>query len=302
MCGSDRDRRRKEARPESDLCDIGTMPLTFHLTSDATEARAWFAGLVAREPQALSVIASVTAGILKDPTRYLGARWWAGHDGKDVVAAAMHTPPHLVHIAHATAEGSRALAELLAGQDDDLPGVGGLRAPAEAFADEWSRRTGAVLHTTMEIGRFDLPTRPVLPFQPPGSYRRATGGDLPRVDGWHQDFVDAIEGDGRTAPSLDAHVAEGRVGLWVDGGHPVSMAYASPAGGGVTRISGVWTPPPLRGRGYASGVVAALSAERLDDGEACMLYTDLANPTSNDIYQAMGYRRVGDAVSIAFDH
>ena len=78
------------------------------------------------------------------------------------------------------------------------------------------------------------------------------------------------------------------------------MAYASPANGGVTRISGVWTPPELRGHGYASGVVAALSTARLDAGEACMLYTDLANPTSNAIYQAMGYRRVGDSISIAF--
>ena len=78
------------------------------------------------------------------------------------------------------------------------------------------------------------------------------------------------------------------------------MAYASPASGGVTRISGVWTPPGLRGRGYASGVVAALSIARLDAGDACMLYTDLANPTSNAIYTAMGYRRVGDSISIAF--
>jgi predicted GNAT family acetyltransferase len=80
----------------------------------------------------------------------------------------------------------------------------------------------------------------------------------------------------------------------------VSMAYASPASGGVTRIAGVWTPPELRGHGYASGVVAALSAARLDAGEACMLYSDLANPTSNAIYGAMGYRRVGDSISITF--
>ena len=78
------------------------------------------------------------------------------------------------------------------------------------------------------------------------------------------------------------------------------MAYASPASGGVTRISGVWTPPELRGRGYATAVVAARSTARQDAGEACMLFTDLANPTSNAIYQAIGYRRVGDNVNIAF--
>jgi len=276
-------------------------PLTLHVTSDPTEARSWFAGLVDREPQALSVVASVTAGILHDPTRYPGARWWAGHDGTDVVAAFMHTPPFPLHVAFATPDEARALAVALAGQGDDLPGVGGLRAPAEAFADEWVRHTRGSARTTMEVGRFALPGRAVVPFEVPGAFRRATAEDLPVVDAWHQDFVDAIEGGGRTAPGLEAHVADGRVGLWVDGGSPVSMAYASPASGGLTRVSGVWTPPGLRGHGYASGVVAALSNERVDAGEACMLFTDLANPTSNAIYQAMGYRRVGDAVTIAFD-
>jgi predicted GNAT family acetyltransferase len=47
-------------------------------------------------------------------------------------------------------------------------------------------------------------------------------------------------------------------------------------------------------------VVAALSAERMDAGELCMLFTDLANPTSNKIYQAMGYRPIGDNITIAF--
>ncbi|WP_076263191.1 GNAT family N-acetyltransferase [Intrasporangium flavum] len=278
-----------------------TAPLTVHVTSDPAEARSWFAGLVDREPQALSVVASVTAGILHDPTRYPGARWWAGHDGTDVVAAYMHTPPHPLLVAFATPAEARALAATLAGQGDELPGVSGLREPTEAFADEWGRRTGAPVRTTMEVGRFALPERAVVPFAVPGAFRRATTADLPVVDAWHQDFVDAIEGPGRRAANpLDAHVADGRVGLWVDDDAPVSMAYASPASGGLTRVSGVWTPPDLRGHGYASAVVAALSNERLDDGEACMLFTDLANPTSNAIYQAMGYRRVGDAVTMAF--
>ena len=78
------------------------------------------------------------------------------------------------------------------------------------------------------------------------------------------------------------------------------MAYASPANGGVTRISGVWTPPALRGPATRAGSSRPSARARLDAGEACMLYTDLANPTSNAIYQAMGYRRVGDSISITF--
>ncbi|GAA2745991.1 GNAT family N-acetyltransferase [Terrabacter aerolatus] len=218
----------------------------------------------------------------------------------EVVAAFMHTPPHPLHVALATPAQARALAAHLAGTGDRPPGVGGLRGAAEAFADEWTARTGACATVTMEVGRFDLPVRPRVPFAVAGSFRPATVADAALLELWHQDFVDAIEGGGRAASSLERHVADGRVGLWEVDGRPVSMAYASPASGGVTRISGVWTPPGRRGHGYASAVVAALSSARMDRGEACMLFTDLANPTSNAIYRALGYRRVGDNISIVF--
>jgi hypothetical protein len=63
----------------------------------------------------------------------------------------------------------------------------------------------------------------------------------------------------------------------------------------------VYTPPELRGRGYASALTAHVSAEQLAAGRSfCFLYTDLANPTSNRIYVALGYERVCDSVEYAF--
>ena len=214
----------------------------------------------------------------------------------------MHTPPHPLHIALATPDEARDLAALLADEGDALPGVGGQRRPAEAFAAEWAARTGATSTVAMEVGRFDLPTRPRVPFEVSGAFRVADR----RGRAARRRVAPAVRRRHRgrrprslipdAAPRATVGSASGRT---TDA--PVSMAYASPANGGVTRISGVWTPPELRGHGYASGVVAALSTARLDAGEACMLYTDLANPTSNAIYQAMGYRRVGDSISITFD-
>jgi predicted GNAT family acetyltransferase len=68
------------------------------------------------------------------------------------------------------------------------------------------------------------------------------------------------------------------------------------------RVSFVYTPPELRGRGYASACVAAVSGRALASGKSfCTLYTDLANPTSNSIYQRVGYRRIGEAAMIAFN-
>ena len=67
-------------------------------------------------------------------------------------------------------------------------------------------------------------------------------------------------------------------------------------------VGGVYTPPELRRRGYASSCVAALSQRLLDAGfEYCTLYTDLSNPTSNDIYQQIGYRPVGDVQEIKIE-
>lgn len=275
--------------------------LTFQCTHDPAEAKTWFGGLIAAEPVLMSVIASVADGVIADPSRYENPRWWSGRDPSGrVVAAFMHTAPYPLHVALATPDQAVALSEQLAGRRDPLPGVGGQRGPAEAFRDAWVRLTGARARTRMGVGVFDLPQRPRLPFHIPGSYRRALPAELGLADTWAHDFADAVHDRPGTAHSLRAHVEAGRVGFWVEGGEPVSMAFASPANGGVTRISGVWTPPQLRRNGYASAVVAALSGERMDAGESCMLHTDLANPTSNRIYQAIGYRRIGDNITIAF--
>ena len=82
---------------------------------------------------------------------------------------------------------------------------------------------------------------------------------------------------------------------------PVSVTgFGGPTPNG-SRIGPVYTPPARRGRGYASALVAAVSQARLDAGTRfCFLYTDLANPTSNRIYVALGYERDCDSVELDF--
>jgi predicted GNAT family acetyltransferase len=73
------------------------------------------------------------------------------------------------------------------------------------------------------------------------------------------------------------------------------MAHCQQAHDHGIAINAVYTPPELRGRGYATGCVASLSARMLDEGRTfCVLYTDLANPTSNAIYARIGYRGIRD--------
>lgn len=88
--------------------------------------------------------------------------------------------------------------------------------------------------------------------------------------------------------------------LWEDAGTPVSMAGFFRAIGSVSRVGPVYTPPQLRGRGYAAGVTHAVSEAAYAAGASeVLLFTDLANPTSNGIYRRLGYTPVEDRVEVA---
>jgi predicted GNAT family acetyltransferase len=98
---------------------------------------------------------------------------------------------------------------------------------------------------------------------------------------------------------LDARLGYEGVYLWDDGG-PVCEVGNAPPVAGVVRLGPVYTPPELRGRGYASSAMAARSRLAIESGLRCTLFTDLANPTSNKIYADVGYRRVADWNEISF--
>ncbi len=89
--------------------------------------------------------------------------------------------------------------------------------------------------------------------------------------------------------------------LWEDG-EPVTLVGKNrPTQHGIT-IGPVYTPPAHRRQGYASAATAHLSQRLLDEGyDYCTLFTDLANPTSNSIYQKIGYQPVCDFKHFTFD-
>jgi predicted GNAT family acetyltransferase len=78
------------------------------------------------------------------------------------------------------------------------------------------------------------------------------------------------------------------------------MAARHPVTFGVARIGPVYTPPALRGRGYGSAATAAATRDVLEEAAVPVLYTDLANPTSNKIYQQLGYYPVEDRAHVRF--
>jgi predicted GNAT family acetyltransferase len=137
-----------------------------------------------------------------------------------------------------------------------------------------------------------------------GKLRPAVIDEIDLVTQWALDFQAEALSSGepaQTRRAMEDRINYGELYVW-DNGQPVSMvAKARPGLHGVT-ISLVFTPPECRGHGYASNAVAALSQMLLDEGwQFCSLHTDLSNPTSNHIYQAIGYRRVCDFNEYIFD-
>ena len=106
--------------------------------------------------------------------------------------------------------------------------------------------------------------------------------------------------DSREAPGRGG-LGYGGITVWEAGGIPVSMASVTRAVDGMIRVGPVYTPPAMRGYGYAGGATAAVSQAALDAGATqVVLYTDLANPTSNALYQRLGYQPVSDSVQLLF--
>lgn len=136
-----------------------------------------------------------------------------------------------------------------------------------------------------------------------GTPRRATDGDRAVIREWFAAFA-AEAGDPVRRPDdvADRALDDRCCWLWCDGaGAHRSLAARRPVVAGSARIGPVYTPPAQRGHGYGSAVTAAATRDILEDGGIPVLFTDLANPTSNKIYQLLGYRPVEDRVTVTFD-
>ena len=223
-----------------------------------------------------------------------------------VVATAIWTPPWSVVLSEIDdARAIDALADVFA--VDPLSGVHAPLEHAEAFARAWTARTGMSyrLSTSQRSYAADSVIQPA---NVPGSLRRARADDRDRLVHWMRAFdaeaMGSEAGRGEMAALVDAMLTSPvRAGyVWEVAGTPVSMCQAiGPTPHGI-RIGAVYTPPEHRRRGYASAITAAVTREQLDRGRRwCFLFTDLANRTSNHIYQAIGYRPIRDVQLIRFD-
>lgn len=229
-------------------------------------------------------------------------------DERGVALVVLRTPPHNL-VLSALREDADAAAALdcvvsdFSGRGDELPGVSGHAETVLAFAPRWeAARSGICARVLLRLAAFEL-DRVIPPRATDGRLRKAVAPDLEGVFDWCNRFVDETGLPAEDRPrreALAARIERGAIYLWEVDGVAVTMAVT--ATGAVARIGGVFTPSDRRGRGYASACVAAVSQELLDAGASKVtLSADVANPTSNKIYEALGYRRIGDEIMIELE-
>ncbi len=219
-----------------------------------------------------------------------------------VTGCAIQTPPHNLIVAASTTDAVHALARGLRARKHEFPGVVGLTPWVHEFARAWCEG-GAGLTAEDDRAERLFQLAVVAPPRPaPGSARLATLDDLNLLMDWNEAF--GREVGGARPPDLRrsvvVRVETGRAWLWVAGGEVVSYAGHSPVLLGHARIGPVYTPPTRRAAGFASNLVARVSGRLLELGAVPTLFTDLANPTSNAIYRALGYTAVADAFEVRF--
>jgi RimJ/RimL family protein N-acetyltransferase len=235
--------------------------------------------------------------------------WWRppappGEESAGPVGAVcMHTPTFPILLSQVSGQAAAELARDLATSGRQLPGVNAAEDAADAFAATWRDRTGDAIavYRRMRLFRLAELIRPVP--RPEGIGRLATERDRDLLAGWFDAFArevgDPPRHDNRAL--VGERLGYGGITVWEADGVPVSLAGLTRAVAGMVRVGPVYTPPELRGRGYAGAATAAVSQAALEAGlRDVVLYTDLANPTSNALYQRLGYRPVEDRVIFSF--
>ena len=174
---------------------------------------------------------------------------------------------------------------------------------ADAFAAAWRDHSGDIVSVHRRMRQFRLGELIRPEPGPEGAARLADRRDRDLLTEWFGAFVRDVGDPPRQdhGTAVDERLSYGGLTVWTASGAPVSMAGVTRSVAGMVRVGSVYTPPALRGRGYAGAMTAAVSqAARDAASREVVLFTDLANPTSNALYQRLGYRPVEDRVTLSF--
>ncbi|GAB6902189.1 GNAT family N-acetyltransferase [Kineosporia succinea] len=252
-------------------------------------------GLWAQDPAVNTILLTLTSNAQAPHT----GGWWSETDGT-VTGSYLRSTIETVLLGAMPAGVARVLAAHLA--DVRVRAVQGPRESVEEFSAVRERVTGARRDRQIAMALHRLgtltPPRP----RPAGSPRPAGPHDRTLLLGWFDAFGRETHTPVDLPAAVDDRLASGSLLIWEHDGRPVSLAGSTGPHRGSSRIISVYTPPALRGNGFAGGVVTASVEAALARGAAgVVLFTDLDNPTSNALYRRLGFERAGDFLQVQYD-
>ncbi|MHA2392537.1 MAG: GNAT family N-acetyltransferase [Promethearchaeota archaeon] len=229
------------------------------------------------------------------------------YEDDNIKLVSLRTPPYNQVLSYTNdVKTIDTLVNALNKRKTELPGVLGFKEAVERFANLWCEIKSVSsriainerLYTLVEVSEETLGKR---------KFAKATESHESLILQWGREFIlEAIphrtsEMIERSLEQLKKAISEGNIFFLLDNNTPVSMVRRAGKSVNGIAINQVYTPPALRRKGYATECVAKLSNLLLEEGyEYCFLFTDLSNPTSNSIYQKIGYRPVIDVDEIHF--
>jgi len=269
------------------------------------------AGYRAADPLRTNVIGSVSLAVAGGDRTYVDYHWWIVRDDDgDVVGIAMHTNPFNMMVSSMPKEASRVLGRSVGRVDDALPGITGPKEVIDAFVEGYveSKSPGSA-RILVELRRdllYEL--QELIEPDVEGFGRPARDEETETLARMLVQFADEAavqslslaEARNTTVRKLK----DGSLFCWDVQGATVAIAGHAPIvvtdSIVIGRVGPVYTPPAFRRRGYGSAVTAHVSRHLIEKGARVMLFTDSSNPTSNAIYQEIGYRLVDELVEMRF--
>ena len=247
-----------------------------------------------------SIIFSNIEGIISK--RYTGNNLMVSIERKGkIVLVAIMTPPHNLVLSYTQVmESIDHLIRFLISNNIELPGLLAFKKGAQRFVKLWTKKK-KISHELVMNERVYKLERVNERHLGSHAFRPIDLSHENLVLKWLKLFIEEAlphensEIDEELQKQTRQRIEENRYFMLFDNEVPVSMVHRARKTPNGNLINQVFTPSNLRRRGYATEAVAKISKVLLDDGNRyCFLFTDLSNPTSNKIYQDVGYKPVMD--------
>ena len=251
-----------------------------------------------------NLLIGIPGGLTGRPEEEQKAWLLSLHDETGIQSVVAQTPPYPMIIYTSNPGNSNIYSSLVAYLQENkhtIPGVIGPAEQAEKLATVWNEKTGTSIRKSARQMAFRLDAVQNIKVSE-GHFRAAVESDLPLLQEWTVAFIKEAfptEDPGR-GKKIALQKWENKEWFVWENKEVVSIsAIARPTRHGIT-LNYVYTPTASRGHGYASSCVAALSQRMLEKYDFCTLFTDMDNPTSNKIYQNIGYKPLKEFRNIEF--